>query len=297
MHRLAILDHDVVRDVDDVVDRADACRAKTLPHPLGTGRNFDVFHHAGRVPQAKIVCRDLDIEKVSQAAFRAALHNGLMMAHGNVERRRRLAREAEKGIAVRAVVRDLEFYDGVVVADDFVHVLADLYALVIEDPDAVFIGRRAVVDGEAELFERAQHAVRLHAAELSLRDVDAAGKIGIVLGNGDKVAFRYILRAGDDLKGLALADVYHADPHVVGVFVLGHGQNLADDDIFDVLVHACGRLDLLTGDGHDLVVFLIGCGDIDKLFEPFSRNIHCFILLLRTATGSGCRFQKSCACR
>ena len=91
MHRLAILDHDVVRDVDDIVDRADACRAKTLPHPLGTGRNFDVFHHAGRVPQAKIVCRDLDIEKVSQAAFRAALDNGLMMAHGNVERRRRLA--------------------------------------------------------------------------------------------------------------------------------------------------------------------------------------------------------------
>ena len=297
MHRLAILDHDVVRDVDDVVDRADACRAKTLPHPLGTRRNFDVFHHAGRVPQAKIVCRDLHVKKVCQIAFCTALHNGLVMVHGNVERRRRLAREAEKGIAVRAVVRDLEFHDRVVVADDFVHILADLYALVIENPDAVFIGRRAVVDGEAELFERAQHAVRLHAAEFSFCDVDAAGKIGIVLGNGNKVSFRYILRAGDDLKGLAVSDVYHADPHVVGVFVLGHGQNLADDDIFDVLVHACGRLDLLTGDGHDLVVFFIGCGDIDKLFEPFSRNIHCFILLLRTATGSGCRFQKSCACR
>ena len=91
MHRLAILDHDVVRDVDDVVDRADACRAKTLPHPLGTGRNFDVFHHAGRVPQTKIVRRDLHVKKVCQIAFCTALHDRLVMVHGDVEGCRRLA--------------------------------------------------------------------------------------------------------------------------------------------------------------------------------------------------------------
>ena len=127
--------------------------------------------------------------------------------------------------------------------------------------------------------------------------MNTAGQIRIVLCHGDEVAYSYILRAGDDLDRLAVSNVDLADPHMIGVFVLRHRKNLADDDVFDVFVHARGRFDLLTGDGHDLVVFLIGCGDIDKLFEPFSRNIHCFILLLRTATGSGCRFQKSCACR
>ena len=71
-----------------------------------------------------------------------------------------------------------------------------------------------------------------HAAQLALCDVHAAGQLGIVLGHGDKVALMHVLRAGDDLHGLARADVDLADPHVVGVFVLArHGQDLADDDI------------------------------------------------------------------
>ena len=35
VHRLAVFDHDIVRDVDDVVDRSDAGGAQPLPHPLG----------------------------------------------------------------------------------------------------------------------------------------------------------------------------------------------------------------------------------------------------------------------
>lgn len=80
VHRLAVFQHHIVRDVDDVVDRADACRAQTLAHPLGTGRNFDVFHHPRRVPQTKIVRRDLHVKKVCQIAFCTAIHDRLVMA-------------------------------------------------------------------------------------------------------------------------------------------------------------------------------------------------------------------------
>ena len=50
-----------------------------------------------------------------------------------------------------------------------------------------------------------------------------------MLGHGDKVALVHVLRAGDDLHGLACADVDLADPHVVGVRVARDGHDAADD--------------------------------------------------------------------
>ena len=131
MHRLAVFDHHVVRDVHDVVDGADARRAQALAHPLGAGGDLHIAHHAGRIPQAQIVRLHIHVQKLRQAAFAAALHDRLMVAHGHVERRRRLARKTEQRVAVGAVVRDLKFHDGVVVADDLGDVLSDGAVLIV----------------------------------------------------------------------------------------------------------------------------------------------------------------------
>ena len=151
--------------------------------------------------------------------------------------------------------------------------------------------------GQAEFLVGAEHTAGLHAAELSLGDVDAAGKIGVVLRDRDQIASMDVLCAGDDLDGLAAAHINHADPHVVGVFMPRHRKHLADDYIFDFRVHTGDGLDLLAGDGHDLVIFFVRGGDVHEVTEPFSRNVHSLFLLLRTATGSGRRFQRSCAGR
>ena len=219
-----------------------------------------------------------------------------MMPHRDIERCGGLAGEAQQGIAVRAVVRDLKFDDRIVRTHDVVDVLADGAVLVVQNPDAVLVCVRHIVLRQTQLLERAEHAAGLHAAELALRDMHAAGEPGIVLRHGHKVALVDVLRAGHDLDGLLRADVDHADPHVVGIFMPRHREHLADDDIFDLGVHARCCLNLLTGNRHDLVVFAVSRLNIYKLFEPVSRNIH-RSALLKTATGSGCRFRRSCAGR
>ena len=152
MHRLAVLDHDVVGDIDDVVDRADTGRTQALAHPLGTRRDLDVADHTGRVARAQIVRLYVNVQQLAQIALCAALDDRLMVLHRHVERRGGLTRQTDERVAVRAVVGDLEFHDGVVVADDDVHVFADRAALVVQDPDAVGIRLRAVMLGEAQLF-------------------------------------------------------------------------------------------------------------------------------------------------
>ena len=54
VHRLAVLEHDVVGDIDNVVDRADAGIAQPLLHPGRGGGDLHVFDHAGGVARAEL---------------------------------------------------------------------------------------------------------------------------------------------------------------------------------------------------------------------------------------------------
>ena len=45
---------------------------------------------------------------------------------------------------------------------------------------------------------------------------------------------------------------------MVGIGVAHDGDDLADDDIFDLGIHALVGLDLLTGDGQGFDKFLVG---------------------------------------
>ena len=194
-----------------------------------------------------------------------------MVLHGLIKGGCRLACKTEDGIAVRAVVRNFKIHDGVVVADDLVDVVAGL-AVLLQNPDAVLNGIGEVVEGQTQLFQGAQHAVRRLAAQLTLGDVHAAGEPGVVQRGRDEIALVDVLRAGDDLYGFLLAHVHLTHPHMVGVGVADDGEHLANDHVFDLGVHALVGFHLLTGDGHGFDEILIGnIGEVNKfLVEPFS---------------------------
>ena len=59
MHGLAILQHDVVGDVHDVVDGTDAGGAQTVTHPAGRGLDADILGHGGRITGAQVGIADL----------------------------------------------------------------------------------------------------------------------------------------------------------------------------------------------------------------------------------------------
>ena len=72
VHRLSVFQHDIVCDINNVVDRTDAHGAQAFPHPFGRRGNFDIPDHAGSIAGAQFRIRRLHIQKFRQAAAAAA---------------------------------------------------------------------------------------------------------------------------------------------------------------------------------------------------------------------------------
>ena len=373
VHRLAVFEHDVVRDIDDIVDRAHAARAQALAHPARGRRDPDIFHHARGVARAEVAVLNVNVDKLRDAAA-AAVRLGLMQLERTVERRARFAGKADDRKAVGAVGRDLELDDGIIEAEDVRHVETRLGVLLAQDENAVgdavgeFLllgvqvleradgvalgvvgdkvalvevgaarighsGRiaeveagveRAVaqrgafkhlrrhhgavdlvagldvggdgglilVDGmivvqdgrgrdngigevvlrrHAELLERAEHTVRLDAAQRALFDLYTARQVRAVQRGRDMVANVDVPRARDDLHRLRLTDVDLQDPHMVGILVALHFEHLAHDHVLEVFVGALDGLDLRAGERHIVVELLIGdILEVNELVEPIT---------------------------
>ena len=90
----------------------------------------------------------------------------------------------------------------------------------------------------------------------------------------NKIAGMDVPCAGNYLHRFCLTDVDLADPHMVGVGVLFHGENLADENIAYLGAHILIGLDLRAGESHSLgklaVVYIADGNAVNKLSEPFS---------------------------
>ena len=270
MHRLAVLEHDVVCDVDDVVDRAHAAVAQALAHPCRRRGDPDVAHHARGVARAERGLVNADADIVADV-LAAAGHVGRVQLQGLAEGHGGLARQTDHGQAVRAVGRDLKLDHMVVCTDDGGDVVAGLHAVLLQDPQAVLNGVGIVMQRQAELLERAHHAVGRLTAQRAGVDLLAVGQQRAIKRDGDQVADPLILRAGHDLDRRIAAHVDLTDPHMVGVRVAHHLHDAAGDDVVNVPVQVRERLHLGAGEGHCLGKVVVGPGRaIYEFIEPFS---------------------------
>ena len=137
VHGLAVLQHDVVGDVHDVVDGPHAHAPQPLPHPLGGGGDLYIADHPGGIPGTQQPVRGFHVQQFHQVPFAAALDHGLMEPQGRAEGGGRLPSQADDGQAVRPVGGDLELHHVVIGVDDGPDVVAGFHALLPEDKDAV----------------------------------------------------------------------------------------------------------------------------------------------------------------
>ena len=114
VHGLPVLQHHVVGDVNDVVDRTHPRGPQPVPHPLGGGGNLDVPHHPSSVPGAEVRVRGLHIQQVRQVARAAAFHHRIVEGEGLAIGDSRLSGQADDGQAVRAVGGNFELYHVIV---------------------------------------------------------------------------------------------------------------------------------------------------------------------------------------
>ena len=85
MHGLTVLQHDVVGDVNDIIDGTHAIRTQTLPQPLGRGADLDICDHTGGIAVAEVSSRNLHIQLVIHGPGIGATDYRLVVLHGQTK--------------------------------------------------------------------------------------------------------------------------------------------------------------------------------------------------------------------
>ena len=276
VHRLAVLEHDVVGDINDIVDRADAAGVQTLAHPSRGRLDLDVLDNAGGVARAQVGVLDLD-RHILVDVVADALDRGGLDAERTVEGCGGLTRQTDNAQAVRAVRGNLEVGNPVVQTEHLLDVLANRGAG-RQEQDTVLARIRNAAVGEAQLLERAHHTVGRDAAQLALGDLHAAGQGGLVLCDRADLADgvgRHVRCAGYNLNRFALAEVELADFQVVGVRMVNNGKDFAGDNVFNLRAEVVDLLDLGAGHGElGIILFRGDAGHIGIIRKPGKRQFH-----------------------
>ncbi len=168
VHRLAQLEHDVVRHVHAQPERPHAAEFQSLRHEFGRGTVLDRRHHARRVARTPhgVLHHDLDFV-VHVARLFGEIHRRHL--ERTSQKRRVLARNAEDGKRVRAVPCHLDIEHGLRLFAR--HCVAHKGArgrFGRELDDAR--GSRA----DLQFLFRTTHAERLDAAQFALLDLESA---------------------------------------------------------------------------------------------------------------------------
>ena len=296
VHGLANLQHDIVRDVNDVGDAAQTAQGQLTAHPAWGLARRDVADIMANVARAEILGLDAD----GQARIHIVADRVVGGGHleGLVQHCCNLARNAEHTLAVGAVGRDGNIKNVVVKADDLLNGRAgDSVLRQIEQ--AVDLGTGVQIIVQAQFLTAAQHTVGLDAHQGLRLDFYAAGQRGAVECGGGVHTGVDVGCAGGNLDVVAvLAAVNLADVQM-GAFLrdtLGHNT---DNDLGDLAAEVDQLLDLKAAAKELVLKLLRGDVDVNILLQPAEWYFHTLYsspVNPRTASRSADRFQTSDRC-
>ncbi len=262
--------HDVVRDVDDIGDRAHVREIEARAQPLRRRPDGDVAEHAPDVARAALEVVDSDVDRLLVDELRVVRIGWMEVAP---EERCDLARKPHHRQEVDAVHgrRDVE------------HLVADREDVEKRSARLLPVGQHhdpGVLVSEADLVLGQDHPARGLAPELALverlvedRQVRARQRDGH-RGTGLEVPC-----AADDLAGVALPHVDLAHAEAVRVGMRAYIEHTADEEAVDVAAevgHADVEhaLDLERRDREPVSDLLRSRVDGDVLAQPRERRSH-----------------------
>ena len=85
MHRLTVLEHDIVCDVYDIVNRANAVCAKSLTQPKRRRLDFNVGDDSVHIPRAELCVLNLGFKHSVNIAVIIIIYNGSMQIQRLIE--------------------------------------------------------------------------------------------------------------------------------------------------------------------------------------------------------------------
>ena len=269
VHGVTVLDQHEVRYVDYVVDGPQTHGAKLFLQPQGRRLNVEVCYDARRIARAKVGVFNGDGGNIRAVAI--ALHPlYLRLAETLTQRCRRLAADADDGLAVRAVGGKLYIEHAAV------HIKRLLYALAVgvgfrkHHYPAVFTAGIVGV-GNAYLLIAAEHARRGHAAHLGGMNDKPARQRRAVKRNGHLVAGLYVGRVGHYLQKLAPPGVHGADAQLIRVGMGLYIRDSADVHAVDAVHFGDDLRHFEPAKQHPFRKLLGSHVEVDVFFKPFKR--------------------------
>ena len=291
MQRLAVEEQDVVRDVNDVVDRARTSCRHTFSQPLRAGTDLDVLDDTRGIACATLGILDFDCSQLS-CIGQAGIFLELVERQSDIFaiHRANFARHADHRQAIGTVRCDLEVEHRV----GHLHVLRERHTngrVFGQDHDAI------MTVADAELTLGAVHATAGHTAQLRLLDREVARQRRAHHGCNDMVASIEVLRAADDLQRLRVSiginiagtHVDLGDPQMIGVGMRRLLEHLGSDDILERIADLVDAFNTRARQIEAIAERLEVGRHVNVLVKPLERNFHDYSPPLRTDAGSACR--------
>ena len=129
MHGLAILQHDVVGDVYNVVDGPHSGGPEAIPHPLRGRPNLNIADHSCGIPGTEICGRNFHIQQIRKIARSTAVHHRVVQGQRLAIGHRGLPGKPNHGQTIRPVGSDFKLHHVVVQPNGSADIIAWLQSL------------------------------------------------------------------------------------------------------------------------------------------------------------------------
>ncbi len=243
VHRLTVFFHHIVRNIHQIVNRADAAGRQPSLHPFRRRTDFDIGADPRAVSRAEFGIFYLYADIILRF-FRRRLHFHFGRDERLPECRRRFSRNAKNAVTVYPVGSNFILEYGITQSERFYRIRACLRVF-RENIDTFFRRFRVHLSGRAEFLNGAHHTVRRYAAQFSCLDgnsvcrqrpaVMTARYFTAVKHNRYFISFFYILRPGYNLNHFR-ADVDLTDNQFIGIRMFFNLFNLADDNLLQIFI-------------------------------------------------------------
>ena len=272
MHRLAQLQHNIVRYVDYIADRTHAAGTQTTLHPFGRRSNFDILQHAGSKAAAQLRRCNLYVHIIACLALSSLLNvhsRHFQRAAGDSAD---FTCQTDNAEAVGTVAGQVDINNGVIQTKHRLHIDANR-RIRRQNEDALALLGQQQLGVNAQLIGTAQHTEGIQTAHFSLFQLHAlriaAARRQHAANNGNRhnVILVYILRTSQNLHRLAaLAIIHHANPQMVAVRVMADFHNLTGNNTLQAFAQFLYRVNLQAHTGNFIAQLLSGDVNIYILF-------------------------------
>ncbi len=295
MHGVPHLQHDIVCNVNDIVDGTHTSRTQTFAHPSGGRPDFYIFYHSRNISGAKHGILNINLYHVLRTPFAFLLYGKLGIFERDIVCRRRFPGNADNAVTVRTIGCNFKFHNVILQIHCFCNVKPQFHRL-RKQVNTIFRCFGEIVTVKAKLLNGAHHAFGNHAAEIAGINFRSVSQHGMIQCNRHVIPFFYIRRAGNNRQFLPAANFDFAYHQLIRMGMFFNLVDAAGHNVFDFAAHRYSPFYLGTAHRHIFHKIFQIRRHRRIFFQPRHRYIHECILLsivvyIRTVSGISYHFQ------